>query len=151
MYIIIQTTFSKTLSKKHSFKNVFFLWKTWCTYSHGIIQGNTDIISAISLNDNIFCQIDWPTRHNLKQGIENNNVLTATEKSVGAFMLFDQIMLKPTCVDIRPTSRRVYVSLAVMLLKVAREAWTKSSAVVSLRGRRAAQPRHRSSVDSICH
>lgn len=40
---------------------------------------------------------------------------------------------------------------SVLLLKVAREVWTKSRAVVSFRGRRVGQPMHRSSVDSIYH
>lgn len=60
-------------------------------------------------------------------------------------------MLRQTCDDILPTSRTVYVTFPVILLKVAREAWTKFSAVVSFRGRRAGQPTHRSSVDSMYH
>lgn len=60
-------------------------------------------------------------------------------------------MLEPTCDDILPTSRRVYVMLIVLLLKVAREAWTKSSTVVSFKGRRTGQPKQMSSVDSICN
>lgn len=53
-----------------------------------------------------------------------------------------------TCDDNLPTSRRTCVVFTVMLLKVVREAWTKSSASVLLRGRRLGQPKHKSSVDT---
>lgn len=53
-----------------------------------------------------------------------------------------------TCDDNLPTSRRTCVVSTVMLLKDVREAWTKSSASVWLRGRRVGQPKHKSSVDT---
>lgn len=49
---------------------------------------------------------------------------------------------------ILPTSRRVNVAFLVLLLKVAREVWTKSRATVWFKGRRVGQPKHKSSVDS---
>lgn len=125
-----------------------------CTYSHGINQGHTAIISAVSLNYNIFCSIEWPTSYNLKQGIgkywftDGHKFMCRCIHSCKHGT--EQIMLGPTCDDILPTSRTVYVTSTVWLLKVAREACTNSSAMVSFRGRRIWQPTHKSSLDSIC-